>query len=298
MTSPLSNATIKEKIRNYQVEASDIIILIVNSISCPVTVVLNLMVIMAVKRRRRLQTNSNILLACLAATDTLTGLITQPAFILWRTFEMTGVIVYSAAYTIHVKAIGVLSVCSCLHLMLVTGERLVAIKFTMHYLHIVTTKNITIAVTSCWIVSVIFQVLKSFKSTLDASVFFSLLVIGSCVVFVASAYVALYFEVRRYQKLIKGQQMPQEEAERFAKENKALKTAIYIVGALVLCLTPAVAVGLTFKITERKEVALLYAWIRTIVMSNSLLNPLLYCWRQKPLRQYLFKTTLVVHPVE
>ena len=56
---------------------------------------------------------------------------------------MTGVIVYSAAYTVHVKAIGVLSVCSCLHLMLVTGERLVAIKFTMHYLHIVTTKNIS-----------------------------------------------------------------------------------------------------------------------------------------------------------
>ena len=133
MTSPLSNATMKERIRNYQVEANDIIILIVNSISCPFTVVLNLMVIMAVKRRRRLQTNSNILLACLAATDTLTGLITQPAFILWRTFEMTGVIVYSAAYTIHVNAIGVLSVCSCLHLMLVTSERLVAIKFTMHY---------------------------------------------------------------------------------------------------------------------------------------------------------------------
>ena len=78
---------------------------------------------------------------------------------------------------------------------------------------------------------------------MDASVFFSLLVIGSCVVFVASAYVALYFEVRRYQKLIKGQQMPQEEAERFAKENKALKTAIYVVGALVLCLTPLLLLG-------------------------------------------------------
>ena len=44
-------------------------------------VLFNVMVIMAVKRRQRLQTNSNILLACLAATDALTGLITQPAFI-------------------------------------------------------------------------------------------------------------------------------------------------------------------------------------------------------------------------
>ena len=38
-------------------------------------VLFNVMVIMAVKRRRRLQTNTNILLACLAATDALTGLI-------------------------------------------------------------------------------------------------------------------------------------------------------------------------------------------------------------------------------
>ena len=77
---------------------------------------------------------------------------------------------------------------------------------------------------------------------MDASLFFSLLVIGSCIVFVASAYVALYFEVRRHKKLIKGQQMPQEEAERFATENKALKRTVYVVGALVLCFAPAVAV--------------------------------------------------------
>ena len=126
----------------------------------------------------------------------------------------------------------------------------------------------------------------------------SILVLGSCIVFVASAYVALYFEVRRHEKLIKGQQMPQEETESFAKENKALKTSVYVVGALVLCFAPVVAVGLTFKITERKEVALMFGWVRTIAMSNSLLNPLLYCWRQKRLRQYLFKTTMVVHPVE
>ena len=64
---------------NVTLEVSYIITIIINSITCPFTVLLNvLVIIMAVKRRPRLQTNSNIFLACLAATDALTGLIVQP----------------------------------------------------------------------------------------------------------------------------------------------------------------------------------------------------------------------------
>jgi len=60
------------------IEVSFIINLIVNGIACPFKVLLNVLVIMAVKRRRRLQSNSNILLACLATTDAFTGLLVQP----------------------------------------------------------------------------------------------------------------------------------------------------------------------------------------------------------------------------
>ena len=59
--------------RNLAQEVS-IITVIINSITCPLTVVINLLVILAVKRRRRLQSNTNILLACLAVTDAVTGL--------------------------------------------------------------------------------------------------------------------------------------------------------------------------------------------------------------------------------
>ena len=58
--------------------------IVINSVTSPFTVLLNLSVIMAVKRRASLQSNANILLACLAVTDALTGLIAQPSFVLWR----------------------------------------------------------------------------------------------------------------------------------------------------------------------------------------------------------------------
>ena len=42
------------------------------------TILLNALLIFVVATRRRLQTNSNILLACLAGTDFLVGLVAQP----------------------------------------------------------------------------------------------------------------------------------------------------------------------------------------------------------------------------
>ena len=59
--------------------------IIINGIACPFTVLLNLLVILVVKRRPSLQSNTNILLSCLAVTDLLTGLIAQPSFVVWKT---------------------------------------------------------------------------------------------------------------------------------------------------------------------------------------------------------------------
>jgi len=49
-------------------------------LSFPVTIVMNVLVIMAVKTRPRLQSKYNILLACLAGTDLLVGAASQPNF--------------------------------------------------------------------------------------------------------------------------------------------------------------------------------------------------------------------------
>ena len=39
--------------------------------------------------------------------------------------------------------------------------------------------------------------------------------------------------------MIKAQQLPQEQVETFLKENKAFKTTVLVVGAVGLCLLPA-----------------------------------------------------------
>ncbi|XP_078377708.1 melanocortin receptor 4-like [Oculina patagonica] len=283
------------------VAVSFISTIVINGISCPFTVLLNVLVIMAVKRRPRLQSNTNILLACLALTDVLTGLTVQPSFIAWKSCLLLDNINTFVVKDVHNILIRTLSVCSSLHLMLVTCDRLIAIKFTLYYHNIVTRQNIKAAVIAVWAFSFISEVIRfilvNFRRTMQ-NLLVSLAMIF-CVLFIASAYIILYRETRRHEKKIKTQQLPQEEVERFAKESKALKTTVFVVSAVVLSFLP---MGLTLMLnvtglTEKVTRDTLSPLVRTCAMFNSLLNPLIYCLRQKEMRKYVLRVPCM-QPVE
>ena len=294
--------------RNYDVPltVSNIGSIIINSIACPFTVLLNVLVIMAVKRRPRLQNNTNILLACLATTDILTGLAVQPSFISWKCIYVLENVNMEEVKSLHNFFLRVVSVCSLLHLMLITCERLIAIKFTMQYSYIVTKQNIKVAVIISWAFSVISGSLRFIKHDVAKYMKNAIasLVIIVCIVFILSAYIILYRETLRHRKIIKTQQLPQEEVERFAKESKALKTTVYVVGAVVLSFLPmalhqswATVLGRNKK-RDVHVLEILFSFVRTSAMLNSLLNPLIYCLRQKEMRKFIFRLpSLAVHPL-
>ena len=56
-----------------------IFIAVINIVACPLTAVMNALVIIAVKTTHRLKTKSNIALACLWTTNLTMGVIGQPA---------------------------------------------------------------------------------------------------------------------------------------------------------------------------------------------------------------------------
>ena len=214
-----------------------IISISINSIACPFTVLLNVLVIIVVKKRPRLRTNNNILLACLAVTDALTGLFGQPLYVLWRIFLLFGFSNSEILENVCVCVMTTLSSASYLHLMLVTFERLVAIKFTMHYSNIMTHNTIKITVSVFWIISIlggVFSALKMYYVLLPMTG----LATNSCIVFVASAYVILYLETSRHQKKIKAEQLPRQEEERCYKESRVLMTTMFVIAAVVVCRLP------------------------------------------------------------
>ena len=291
----MTNVTKDGEALDVPLKITYITTVIFNSITCPFTVVLNVLVIMAVKRRQRLQSYANILLACLAITDTFTGLLVQPTFIIWRIFQLLRGINTDIVHPLYSQSLTIVTFSSALHLMLVTCERLIAIKYTMAYPYLVTTQKIKVAVTTSWLVALFCSIIrwplsdllfnKGVAEKIGKMIVSTIMI--SCIVFMATSYAILYKETVHQQNKIKTQQLPQEEVERFVKERKVLKTTVYVVGAVLFCLSPG-AVPFLAVITEQNS-TYISPWFRTMIMSNSLLNPLIYCWRQKEMRLIVFR---------
>lgn len=282
---------------DVSLEVSDVITLILNAITCPFTVLLNVLVIMAVKRRSRLQTNSNILLTHLAIIDASTGLLGQPTFILWQIFLLLGVSSSVAIKNLHFDVMSTLLVASCFHLMMVTFERLIAMKFTMYYLIIVTDSTINLAVLLVWIMSLIIGFFRIIKN-LQIFFFLSSIVISSCIFSVTFSYMILYHETSRHKKKMKAQQLRLEEIETFTRENKALKTTVFVVGAVFICFLPVCFCFMLLTPGIYDVCIINEALMQTFAMINSFVNPLIYCWRQKEMRKFVFRIrTHAVHSV-
>ena len=74
-------------LENY---VSTLVAIILNIVTCPLTICMNLLVIVAVKTKPRLQTVYNFLLCALAATDMVVGAVIQPIYAVDEMSLLTG----------------------------------------------------------------------------------------------------------------------------------------------------------------------------------------------------------------
>ena len=221
----------------------------------PTIAVLNAVIIFAVATKRQLRSNSNVLLACLASTDLMTGLVLQPLIIAVSIESIHG---EGPLCTLEkVSFITFIGVCfaSLFHLVLVCGERYNATKHALRYQDIVTTQRITICVVLAWGLAaliiadlIVFAVIDSqietklyfaYSEVNDAILF---LIVSGCIVFIVYAYRYIYSETRRQQKRLQTEQVSHEEAKRLKKANKAAYTVAFILGALVFSYLPSIII--------------------------------------------------------
>ena len=142
--------------------------------SCPVIILMNALVIIAIKTRRRIQSVYNILLACLAGTDLAVALVSQPLFIAQEIFFLSGASVedYCHFYRKTVFLCLFPSIESLLILALLSMERYIAMKFSLRYASLMTTPRLTGAVLCSWIISVISVILRLIPVTYSFAVVF------------------------------------------------------------------------------------------------------------------------------
>ena len=140
-------------------------------IACPLVILLNALVIVVIKTKRRLQTMSNILLASLAGADLAMGLTAQPAFIAKEISRLASRLhsVYGTLYDITPSVLVVLCLASIFHLVLISADRFVAIKCSLRYDTVVTKFRITIEVACSWLMAVTCAVINRPSSEIAQS---------------------------------------------------------------------------------------------------------------------------------
>lgn len=105
----------------------------ITSIATLPTIVLNSVIIFAVAAKRQLRSNSNVLLACLASTDLITGLVVQPLFIVVNIERIHDEGPFCALEKVSYVALAGVCSASLFHLVLVCVHRYIATKHALRY---------------------------------------------------------------------------------------------------------------------------------------------------------------------
>lgn len=261
-----------------------------NIASCPFTILMNVLVIVAVKTRRQLQTNYNVLLACLAVTDLLVGVFVQPIFAVALITVLKGSLTYYCQFFVTFsKLLFIPFAASLFHLALLSAERYAAMKFPFRYPDFVTTFRIKIAVSFSWLACIVNALpYTGVIATVVGPIYFTFRVLS--VATIVYFHISVYIVTRRHEKQIQAEQVSPEALAKFLEEKRALKTTTIIIGVFLLCYLPFVVIGtVRGDLLKKSLVSVTLSLLQPLLLSssliNSLCNPLVYCFRNKELRK-------------
>ena len=185
---------------------------------------------------------------------------------------------------------------SLFHMVLISGERYLAVKNPFLYNTLVTEGRLLAAAALVWFLSVLQQVLSLVDRTIiyRTNFIFSILSIGM----IAYCHVRVFIQTRRHALQLAAQQITQEARQKFEKDRKALKLTSVILAVMLVCFTPPIILLIVLlrysnEVTA-EAITLLFSFSVSIVSVNSLVNPIIYVVRIRQFRvafiQLLFRT--------
>ena len=271
---------------------------VLNLATAPFAIFLNALVMVAVKTKRRLQTHPNILLACLALTDLMVGLVIQPLHITKNIFLLQGKDAYEfcdieSAYTVFFLVFTLTRIC---HLLLISGERYLAIKHTFTHATVVNKARLITSSAVAWIAAILLFLVAFYLSV--AALFIGMAIIISTIVLLQ---ILVYKEARRHEKQILSQQVSREVRAKFKQEKKALKLTSLILLVVILSFgLPLFAFSLTWQIFSETFSADFKTLVRHLglvpLITSAVFNPVIYTVRKKKFRvafvELLFRKSL------
>ena len=264
-------------------------LIVIHAMTCPFTFVLNLLVMIAVKTKARLQSMSNMALACLALTDVMVGLVVQPLFIaqIWNIIQ--GETTASAcSMQIASKLFNSLfCLSSIVHLSLISVDRYIAIMRPYIYIQTVTKRRVLIATALAWTLTLI---INTAVLLIDVEMVRAIItaVVISLIAVVVFCNIIVYREAHRQEKQIAAQQVDMATKEKILSHKRAFKLTLMIITLTVISYFPG-TIFVRFKEPLKNVVSLgtltsIFMVVGSLAAFNSLVNPFIYCIRLRQFR--------------
>ena len=248
----------------------------------------NFLILVALNKETSLHPPSKLLYRCLATTDLLVGIVTQP---LYATYWLSLVhehwsLCPYARDAVNISSFALCSV-SLLTLTAISVDRLLALLLGIRYRTVVTLKRTRILTATFWIISV---ASGSFYVThTQISVLYAIILILSCSVISIASYTKIFRTLSHYQAEVQDQ----TTALNMERYRKAVSSALWVQLTLVVCYAPKLII-LVVKIYRKKtyssHVLVINGITSILTYFNSTLNPFLYCWKIKEVRQAVKQT--------
>jgi len=299
MNAPFDNATqadclVEVPLLSLTGERVGILVNIIANIGLMFTAILgNVSILLSFVFASSLRKTSNYLLLGLALTDLGVGLVVHPLYISVMLSVYANSAPHCTVLVIYSISVSFLAGVSFLYIAMIGLDRYLAIRLHLRYGQIVTEKRSVITQGAVWVINGLLCLvwLAGFQvySTL-AAVVVAISLLGTLAV-----YVKIYQVVKRHKAQIRDQltvQLSEIEVSRLKRLRKSAVNTLYVFFVFILCYLPffvAIAINNILK-SSNTSVVLAYEFSVTLMLSNSSLNPLMYCLRLRDFRTAVKKT--------
>ena len=262
---------------------------IISALNIPLSITAflgNLLIIIALQKVLSLHPPSKILLGCLASTDLCVGLITQPLYVtfLWSPAHSKHCYyVNLATFTIGVLLCGV----SLLTLTAISMDRLLALLLGLRYRQVVTLRRVWLLVITFGIFSVAIVMTEFYNFRTATGIACIILLLG--VAISSFCYFKIYLTLR-HRRVLVGDCVLQQLNEgrnplKIARYRKTVSSALWVQMTVLACYLPYGVVGAVRAATGTSSLDLAWDVTLSLLFLNSSLNPFLYCWKIRQVRQ-------------
>ena len=249
----------------------------------------NVLILVALPKVSSIHPPTRLFFRCLAVTDLCVGLIVQPSF---ATGVMSGIVeiqanVFSIAHTVARTLSIILCGVFILTSTAISVDRLLALLLELRYKFGVTLRRARVVIACCWLISVSVGLMGVWQRdiALKAGSFFIIIPL----VISIYCYTRIHLRIRHQQTQIQNQFLQGQPNGggiplNIARYGKSVSNIMWVQLALFACYVPFGTV-LALLDVDGKEYHLASIAATTLVYFNSSLNPFLYCWKIREVRQ-------------